>query len=121
VFAVDQPTSEVDTTVDALVDAARLHDVPEAYRTFAEPRRDPGLLLAYASWLVQTPTHRIVPVGLATAGSATSGPQGPETGFAHLLEPTEFAAAWPPSHVGARPQRAGTGSDDGSHSRLISP
>lgn len=84
-LTLDEPAGELPGTVDDLVAAAGLASVPEEYRTFAEPRRDPGLLKAYAGWKAQPPTRR-----LAVAGPAP-GPSEPDTAFAHLNDPHGFA------------------------------
>jgi pimeloyl-ACP methyl ester carboxylesterase len=88
VLTFDEPPADV-TSVDALITAARLDDVPEQYRPYAEPRRDPALLRAYDSWLAQPPTRRAQP---AMAGRTSTAPIGPAAPFAHLRDPARFAA-----------------------------
>jgi len=86
-LTLDEPAGELPDTVDDVVAAAGLAAVPEPYRQFAEPRRDPALLKAYAGWKAQPPTRR-----LAVAGAAP-GPSGraPENAFGHLTDPEGFA------------------------------
>ncbi|MBL7254409.1 alpha/beta fold hydrolase [Paractinoplanes lichenicola] len=86
-LTLDEPDDGPLNTVDDLVEAAGLAAVPEHYRPFAEPRRDPALLRAYAGWTAQPPTRR-----LAVAGSAgaRSGP-APDNAFTHLSDPEGFA------------------------------
>ncbi|MGK5677967.1 alpha/beta fold hydrolase [Actinoplanes sp. URMC 104] len=87
-LTLDEPTGDLPGTVDDVVAAAGLAAVPEHYRPFAEPRRDPALLAAYAGWKAQPPTRRLVVAGPA------SGPSGParDSAFAHLSDPEGFAA-----------------------------
>jgi pimeloyl-ACP methyl ester carboxylesterase len=88
VLTLDEPAGDLPGTVDDIVAAAGLASVPEPYRQFAEPRRDPKLLAAYAGWREQPPTRR-----LAVAGAAP-GPAGtaPVNAFGHLSDPEGFAA-----------------------------
>jgi pimeloyl-ACP methyl ester carboxylesterase len=51
VLIVDEPASTVESGPDAVVAASGVDRVPEQFRSFAEPRRDPGLAAAYRSWL----------------------------------------------------------------------
>jgi pimeloyl-ACP methyl ester carboxylesterase len=46
--------------VDEVVAASGLERVPEQFRSFAEPRRDPGLVAAYRSWLDRPSSRRPV-------------------------------------------------------------
>ncbi|WP_250006973.1 alpha/beta fold hydrolase [Actinoplanes sp. M2I2] len=87
VLTLDEPAGCLPGTVDDLVAAAGLAAVPEHYRPFAEPRRDPALLAAYAGWS-QPPTRR-----LAVAGARPGAPgPAPERTFGHLTDPEGFAA-----------------------------
>ena len=86
-LTLDEPTGELPGSVDDLVSAAGLSTVPEHYRPFAEPRRDPALLKAYGSWKAQPPTRRLAVAG---SGPGSSGP-APESAFAHLTDPQGFA------------------------------
>jgi pimeloyl-ACP methyl ester carboxylesterase len=85
---LDEPATAL-TGVDELITAARLDDVPEHYRPFAEPRRDAALLRAYATWLAQPPTRRNQ---LTTAGRAAPDPLGAARSFPHLADPEAVAA-----------------------------
>ncbi|GID27283.1 alpha/beta fold hydrolase [Paractinoplanes brasiliensis] len=84
-LTLDEPEDSMPATVDKLVASAGLGTVPEHYRPFAEPRRDPALLRAYGEWKAQPPTRR-----LAVAGGVP-GPSGAETAFSHLSDPEGFA------------------------------
>jgi pimeloyl-ACP methyl ester carboxylesterase len=93
VLAVDRPSDETVRTVDDLITAARLDDVPPEFRSFAEPSRDAGLLAAYDSWHTGPPLRLIASVTVAMPAEATRGPAGRERAFLHLSDPVEFAAA----------------------------
>ncbi len=87
-LTLDEPAGRMPGTVDDLVEAAGLAAVPEHYRPFAEPRRDPVLLQAYAGWKAQPPTRRLAVAGAGLAAAAAE----PENAFAHLTDPEGFAA-----------------------------
>jgi pimeloyl-ACP methyl ester carboxylesterase len=72
--SVDESTAGL-ATVDDVVTAAGLSRVPEPYRPFAEPKRDPDLLRAYESLL----------------GPGPGGARRSAT-FTPLADPAEFAA-----------------------------
>ncbi len=80
VLTFGEPPDDV-TGVDGLIAAARLDEVPEQYRPYARPHRDPALLQAYDSWLVE-PTIRRTEPPVAVAATA----------FPHLRDPAGFAA-----------------------------
>lgn len=87
VIVVDEPDT-MPGTVDDVIAAAHLEDVPDVFRDYARPRRDPALLKAYDSWLVAPPARRREPVPpLAARGSGGGG-----RCFEHLTDPAEFAA-----------------------------
>jgi pimeloyl-ACP methyl ester carboxylesterase len=86
-LTLDEPSGSMPGTVDDVVAAAGLAAVPAHYRPFAEPRRDPALLRAYAGWKAQPPTRRLAVAG---AGPGPSGP-APENAFTHLADPEAFA------------------------------
>ena len=92
VLAVDRPADETAGTVDDLIAAARLADVPPEFRSFAEPRRDPGLLAAYESWIAGPSPRLIASVTVAMSAAVTRGAAGRESAFLHLSQPAEFAA-----------------------------
>ncbi|GAB2616741.1 hypothetical protein Aab01nite_29710 [Paractinoplanes abujensis] len=85
-LTLDEPDDNLPATVDDLVASAGLAAVPEHYRPFAEPRRDPGLLRAYAGWTAQPPTRR-----LAVAGTAGHSGPAADHAFTHLSDPEGFA------------------------------
>lgn len=87
VLTVDEAPTTV-AGVDDVLAAARLDAVPEHYRPYAQARREPALLGAYASWLVQ-PSRRNRPALVGRAGGWPSGLAGP---FAHLTAPEAVAA-----------------------------
>jgi hypothetical protein len=88
VVTLDVPPAGATAPAD-LIAAARLDRVPEVFRCYARPRREPALLDAYASWLGRPATRRNQP---ALAGGARSGPARPDRPFAPLSDPTGFAA-----------------------------
>jgi pimeloyl-ACP methyl ester carboxylesterase len=88
VLTLDEPSGALPGTVDGLLGAAGLAAVPEHYRPFAEPRRDPALLKAYAGWKEQPPTRRLVVAGAGTGRPAPA----PDRAFGHLTDPEGFAA-----------------------------
>ncbi|BBH69690.1 hypothetical protein ACTI_63750 [Actinoplanes sp. OR16] len=57
---VDEPMDVVDSGPDAVVAASGVDSVPEQFRSFAEPRRDPQLVAAYRSWLDRPSSRRPV-------------------------------------------------------------
>ena len=83
-----RPTSAA-ASVDELIAAAHLEQVPAQHRQFAQPARDPALLQAYACWFALPPTRRATPVPSATAGGS---PGRAEAGFVPLVDPAESAA-----------------------------
>ncbi|MEU8242892.1 hypothetical protein AB0C07_31940, partial [Actinoplanes missouriensis] len=74
------------TAVDAVVAATGVDRVPEQFRSFAEPRRDPVLVAAYRSWLDQPSSRRPVP----HAHRAGDDPAPPR--FTPLSDPEGLAA-----------------------------
>ena len=87
VITVDEPDA-IPSTADDLIAAAHPDHVRDAFRAYAQPRRDPALLDAYHSWLAVPPARRKARVRLAVTG-ASGGDFGC---FAHLNDPAEFAA-----------------------------
>nr|WP_296068770.1 alpha/beta fold hydrolase [uncultured Actinoplanes sp.] len=83
VLTVDEPT-EAPTGVDEVIAAARVEEVPEFYRPYAQAREDPQLLTAYGSWLPGPATEMVA------AGRPARRPA--LTRFAHLTDPEGFAA-----------------------------
>jgi pimeloyl-ACP methyl ester carboxylesterase len=79
VLTLDEP-AETPAGVDDVIAAARVSEVPEFYRPYAQPREDPELLAPYRSWL-RKPTAEMVPAGRPAL-----------TRFAHLADPEGFAA-----------------------------
>jgi pimeloyl-ACP methyl ester carboxylesterase len=75
VLTVDEPTGELAEDVEQHLAAADLGAVPEPYRQFLVPRRDPALLHSYKSWF----------------GKRTRGPKISTAGFPHLSAPASFA------------------------------
>ncbi|MEU4689260.1 alpha/beta fold hydrolase [Actinoplanes sp. NPDC023714] len=67
-LVADEPAGVVEHGPDAVVAASGLDLVPEQFRSFAEPRRDPNLVAAYRSWLDRPTSRRPVP--------HTGGPSG---------------------------------------------
>ncbi len=89
-LVVDEPPpTSAAASVDELIAAAHLEQVPAQYRQFAQPVRDPALLQAYSCWFALPPTRRATPVPSAPAGGSTGRA---EAGFAPLVDPAEFAA-----------------------------
>ena len=88
VLTFDEPPENV-TGVDEVIQSARLDDVPEHYRPYADPAHDPALLRAYESWLIPPPARRTLP---AMAGAAGTRPTAPARSVPHLTDPTGFAA-----------------------------
>jgi pimeloyl-ACP methyl ester carboxylesterase len=88
VVTLDEPPAGA-TGPDDLIAAARLDRVPEVFRCYARPRREPALLDAYASWLGRPATRRSTS---ALAGGARGGHPRPERPFAPLTDPAGFAA-----------------------------
>src|SRR4051795_11357422 len=58
VLTLDEPAGSP-TGVDDVIAAARVEEVPEFYRPYAQPREDPELLSAYASWLPSPRTEMV--------------------------------------------------------------
>ncbi|MBB2949053.1 pimeloyl-ACP methyl ester carboxylesterase [Actinoplanes lutulentus] len=61
VVTVDEPVDLAGSGPAAVVAASGVDRVPERFRSFAEPREDPGLVAAYRSWLDRPSTLRPVP------------------------------------------------------------
>ncbi|MEU4560684.1 alpha/beta fold hydrolase [Actinoplanes sp. NPDC023936] len=85
-LTVDEPAGVVGAGTDAVVAATGVDRVPEQFRSFAEPRRDPGLVAAYRSWLDQPSSRQPVP----HAHRAGDDPELPR--FTPLSDPEGLAA-----------------------------
>jgi len=88
VVTLDEPPAEARRIEDLAVTDG-LDQIPEIFRSYAEPHRNPALLRAYESWVGQPPSRRSEP---AMAGRTGSRPEEPDAAFQHLADPWGFAA-----------------------------
>ncbi|WP_433375803.1 alpha/beta fold hydrolase [Actinoplanes sp. CA-142083] len=88
VVMLDEPSPDA-RRIEEMAVTDGLDQIPDIYRCYAEPSRDPALLRAYESWAAQPPTRRNEP---AMAGPPRSSPGVPDAAFLHLADPEGFAA-----------------------------
>jgi len=93
VVMLDEPPPDA-RHVEDLAFTGGLDQIPEVFRCYAEPRRDPSLLRAYESWAAQPPTRPTRPTRRhepAMAVPARSSPGVPDPAYLHLADPWGFA------------------------------